>query len=70
MTRLMTIHLAGGSHALLSGTTAVAARKGGAFHARAGAGFVLSMLVIGLSATVLARLQEVPESGQGGLLSC
>jgi hypothetical protein len=70
MTILMWVHLAGGSLAILSGAVAVAARKGGPLHIRAGTWFAASMLVLGVTATILARLKAEPESGLGGILTC
>jgi hypothetical protein len=70
MTALLWLHIAGGCLALLSGAAAGAARKGGALHARAGTWFAASMLVLGATATILERLQEEPESGLGGILTC
>ena len=67
MNALTWLHFAGGSAALLAGAVAFAARKGGRVHAAAGTGFVAAMLLLGVTATILARLQEVPESGAGGL---
>lgn len=70
MNALTWIHITGGSMALLSGAAAVAARKGGLLHVRAGTWFLASMLVLGVTAAVLARLQEEPESAMGGILTC
>jgi Predicted membrane protein (DUF2306) len=70
MNVLTWVHIAGGSLALLAGAVAVAARKGGYFHVRAGTLFFASMLVLGVTATVLARLDEEPDPGTGGLLTC
>lgn len=70
MTVLTWIHIAGGVTALLAGTLAVAARKGGRVHATAGTWFAVSMLVLGVTASILARQKEVPESGLGGILTC
>ena len=70
MNILMWIHIAGGSLALVSGVIAGTARKGGPLHARAGTWFVVSMLVLGVTATILARLQAEPESGLGGIFTC
>jgi uncharacterized membrane protein len=69
MNILMWIHIAGGSLALLSGAVAVAARKGGPLHARAGSWFAASMLVLGVTATLLERLEEEPGPGIGGVLT-
>ena len=70
MTVLMGIHIASGIIALVAGTLAVAARKGGSLHARAGTSFAASMLLLGVTATILARLKPEPESGLGGLFVC
>ena len=70
MNILLAAHIAGGFLALAAGTAAVAARKGGALHVRAGMAFVISMLFVGASATILARMQEEPDPGLGGLLTC
>ena len=70
MTILMGIHIAGGILALAAGTLAVAGRKGGKLHARTGTLFVASMLLLGVTATILARLKTEPESGIGGLFVC
>jgi hypothetical protein len=67
MTLLMWIHIAGGSVALLAGLVAVVARKGGRLHARAGTGFVLAMLVLWVSATVLHLAEGKPDSAVGDL---
>jgi hypothetical protein len=70
MNILMWAHIAGGSLALLSGAVAVAAHKGGPLHARAGTWFVVSMLVLGVTATILAPFKEEADSGLGGILTC
>ena len=70
MNAVMAIHIAGGMIALASGTLAVAGRKGGRLHARAGTWFLGSMLVLGVTATILAWLQPEPQSGLGGLFTC
>ena len=70
MSVLTWIHIAGGTFALLAGTVAVAARKGCPLHARAGTWFLASMLVLGVTASILARLKAEPESGLGGLIVC
>ncbi len=46
MNLLMGIHIAAGIVALGAGTLAVAGRKGGAMHARAGTWFFAAMLVL------------------------
>jgi uncharacterized membrane protein len=63
-------HIAAGCVALLAGTIAAAARKGGPLHARAGTLFAAAMLALGATATLLARLQEEPDLGLGGILTC
>lgn len=70
MSILLGAHIAAGFLALVAGSGAAAARKGGALHARAGTVFALLMLFVGASATILARLQEVPDPGLGGALTC
>ncbi len=64
------VHIAAGSAALLSGAVAISARKGGAIHARTGTWFATAMIVLGLSAAILYRMKEVPETGIGGLIVC
>lgn len=70
MNALMSIHVAAGMIALVSGTAAVAARKGGAFHARAGTGFFGSMLVLGVTASILEPFRSPPGSPIGGIMVC
>jgi len=68
MNALTGIHIAAGLLALPAGATAVAARKGGLLHARAGAVFFGAMLVLGVSAAVLEPFRErVPGSPIAGL---
>ena len=50
---IMWVHIAAGVLALFAGTAAVAARKGGSLHARAGTWFFGSMLVLGITAAIL-----------------
>jgi len=70
MNIVMGIHIASGSLALLAGTVAVAARKGGPLHARAGTWFFASMLVLGVTAAILEPFRSPPGSPIGGLLVC
>ncbi|HYI63406.1 MAG TPA: hypothetical protein VEW71_00820 [Allosphingosinicella sp.] len=70
MNGIMWIHIAGGLIALVSGTVAVAMRKGGAMHARAGTCFVVSMLVLGVTAAILEPYRSPPGSPIGGILVC
>lgn len=58
---LLPVHVAAGSVALLSGYAALSLRKGGAWHARAGTWFFGSMLVMGLTGTIIAL--ALPERG-------
>jgi len=68
---IMWIHIAGGLTALLAGTAAVAARKGGALHAKAGTWFFAAMLVLGVTASILEPFRSpVPGSPIGGLIVC
>lgn len=70
MNALMSIHVAAGMIALVTGATAVAARKGGPFHARAGTGFFISMLVLGVTAAILEPFRSPPGSPIGGIMVC
>ncbi|HEX8532642.1 MAG TPA: hypothetical protein VF662_00580 [Allosphingosinicella sp.] len=69
MNVVLAAHIAGGSIALVSGAAAIAARKGGAVHGRAGNWFFAAMLVLGVTALVLALLGEGSAMGFGGLLT-
>ena len=66
----MWVHIAGGIIALLAGTVAVVARKGGALHARAGTWFFGSMLVLGVTASILEPFRTPPGSPIGGIMVC
>ncbi len=70
MNILMWVHIAGGSIALLSGTLAVIARKGGPVHVRAGTWFFASMLVLGVTASILEPFRSPPGSPIGGIMVC
>lgn len=70
MNAITWVHIAGGSAALLLGAVAVSVRKGGGLHAGTGQGFAIAMIVLGLSAAILYRMKEVPETGIGGLMVC
>ncbi|HYI47062.1 MAG TPA: hypothetical protein VEX35_01225 [Allosphingosinicella sp.] len=71
MNILMAIHIAAGMNALVAGTAAVAARKGGRLHGQAGTLFFGSMLVLGVTASFLEPLRT-PEPGSpvGGIMVC
>ena len=64
------VHIAAGSGALLLGAVAIAARKGGALHARTGTWFALAMILLGVTAAILYRMKVVTETGIGGLMVC
>jgi hypothetical protein len=70
MNVLMGIHIAAGLLALPSGAVAVAAPKGGRLHARAGTCFFGSMLVLGVTASILEPFRETPGSPISGLFVC
>lgn len=57
MTPIMLVHIVGGSVALLSGAGALALRKGGRWHARAGTAFFVAMLIMTLTGAVIAALK-------------
>ena len=59
---LLWVHIAAGIAALPLGTIAVAVRKGGWLHARAGTGFFGSMLLLGITAAILEPFRT-PEPG-------
>ncbi|HEX8623055.1 MAG TPA: hypothetical protein VF718_13895, partial [Allosphingosinicella sp.] len=70
MNVLMGIHIAAGILALPAGTLAVVAGKGGRLHARAGTGFFASMLVLGVTASILEPFRDPPGSPIGGIMVC
>ena len=71
MNIVMGIHIAGGLCALPAGTVAIASRKGGRLHARAGTLFFGSMLVLGLTAAILEPFRTpTPGSPVGGIMVC
>jgi len=67
---IMAIHIAAGLVALLTGALAVAMRKGGSIHARAGTGFLAAMLVLGVTASILEPYRSPPGSPVGGVFVC
>ncbi len=69
MSPLLPVHIAGGILGLLSGTVALALRKGSSRHALAGKVFVASMLTMGASATILAILKNDQGNIGGGFLT-
>jgi len=70
MNIVMGIHIAAGLLALPSGALAVAARKGGRLHARAGTCFFAAMLVLGVTASLLEPYRTPPGSPVGGIMVC
>ena len=64
------VHIAGGILAIVSGTAAVAARKGGPLHVRAGTWFFASMLVLGITAAILEPFRPQPGSPINGIIVC
>ncbi|HEX9933154.1 MAG TPA: hypothetical protein VGB08_09965 [Allosphingosinicella sp.] len=70
MNILLGAHILMGCLALLAGAAAVGARKGGRIHAGAGIAFASTMLFVGVTATILARLDPASDGGMGGILTC
>lgn len=70
MPTLLPIHIAAGGLAIVLGFTALSVRKGGLTHRRVGMAFVYAMLVMGMSATVMAFRKD-PNDGNvtAGLVS-
>lgn len=65
---MISLHIAGGSLALLAGGVALYARKGNTLHRRSGALFAAAMLLMAASAIPLALIAEKPTSLMGGIL--
>jgi len=70
MNGLTWIHVAGGVIALVAGAVAFAARKGGRVHVAAGIAFAASMLVLGVTASIIGPLASPPLSPVGGVMVC
>jgi hypothetical protein len=70
MSGVMWIHIAAGVVALVTGAAAIAVRKGGNVHAAFGAWFCVSMLVLGVTASILSPFKSPPESPIGGIMVC
>lgn len=66
---MVVMHIFAGLVALLAGAVALASSKGSTMHRRAGTLFVLTMLVMSASGTVLAMLGQNPLSAGAGLLA-
>jgi hypothetical protein len=67
---IMGIHIAAGIVALICGTAAVAARKGGRLHAYSGTCFFAAMLILGVTASTLEPYRSPPGSPIGGIMVC
>ena len=70
MSILMWVHIAGGCLALASGAAAVVGRKGSWLHVQAGTSFFASMLVLGVTASILEPFRSPPGSPIGGIVVC
>ena len=70
MNTVMAIHIAGGLAALVAGAAAIAVRKGGSVHRKAGIAFCVAMFVLGVTASTLSPLKTPPESPVGGIMVC
>ena len=62
MIALLWLHIAAGCFAVVAGAVAVAVRKGGPLHVRAGTWFLASMLVLGITAAILEPFRTPPGS--------
>ncbi|MEA3053140.1 MAG: hypothetical protein QOG72_2043 [Sphingomonadales bacterium] len=68
---MLATHIGSGILAILAGTAAVTARKGGVLHARAGTWFFAAMLVLGTSAAILEPFRRPhPGSPVDGNYGC
>ncbi len=67
---ITSIHIAGGVIALVCGAVAVSVRKGSAVHVSAGTWFCVAMLVLGVTASILAPFKSPPDSPVGGIMVC
>jgi len=63
---LLLLHIAGGMVGLISGVVAMVYRKGSRGHRLAGDVFVVSMLVMGVCASILALMKHQPNNFFGG----
>ena len=68
-TASLVVHVAAGLLAILAGYVAIFAAKGATLHRRSGLVFEYAMMVMGLAATVVATLRDLPGSRTGGLLA-
>ena len=70
LTILVWVHVGSGIVALAMGTLAAMARKGGRLHAQAGSWFFGSMLMLGITASMLEPFRSPPGSPIGGIMVC
>jgi hypothetical protein len=70
MTGITWAHVAGGTIALVCGAVTVAVRKGSGIRALAGTWFCAAMLVLGVTAAILAPFKSPPDSPIGGIIVC
>src|SRR5258708_37698675 len=66
---LLFLDIAGGMVGLLSGAVAMVYRKGSRGHRLAGDVFVVSMLIMGVCASILALMKHQPSNFFGGLVT-
>src|SRR5215469_3267861 len=66
---ILVTHICAGALGLLSGTAALAFRKGSSRHVLAGRVFVASMLLMGVAAVCLAVVRHQPNNIGGGILT-
>lgn len=70
MWALTWLHIAGGIVALMAGTVAAGSRKGSWLHASSGTWFAVSMLVLGVTAAILAQSEKDSGMAIGGIFTC
>lgn len=63
------IHIAAGALAIVLGAVALSVKKGGTIHRRSGLLFVYAMLVLGITAPIVARPGHVLSNGIGGVMA-
>jgi hypothetical protein len=66
---ILTVHILNGTLGLLSGSAALAFRKGSPRHVLAGRIFVASMLTMGAAAVCVAVAKHQPNNIGGGILT-
>jgi hypothetical protein len=65
----LAVHFAAGLVAIVTGTIALGAAKGGGLHRRSGLAFTLAMIVLGLTAAGIGTYENRPGQVFGGLLA-